>query len=73
MVSANTVAFLNVPVKRTVWTLEIGTVTLTMVCQRRPVTPESFRDLDPRKRDLLNELTETLDRNHRDHPFGENL
>jgi hypothetical protein len=44
MVPANTLNLLYVPVKRTVWTLEIGTVTLTMACQTRPVTPAAFRE-----------------------------
>lgn len=79
MVPANTVRFLHVPVKRTIWELEIGTVKFTVIHQKRPVTPEEFLDLErnPRKRDsvpkavdLLSELTKTLDRNHRDHPFG---
>ena len=41
-------ALLHVPVRRTVWELKIGgTITLTLVRQARPVTPEAFREDKP--------------------------
>ena len=62
MVPANTLKFLHVPVERTVWELEIGTVKLTVIHQTRPVTPEAFREpLD--QRDRLTPLIEILRKN----------
>lgn len=59
MVPANTVRFLHVPVRRTIWELEIGTVKLTVVHQSRPAVPESFRE-STKVPDLAPDLWKTI-------------
>jgi hypothetical protein len=59
MVPANTLGVLEVPVKRTEITLEIGsTISLKFVRQKRPVTPESFKNSQHAEMSRLSEMFE---------------
>lgn len=54
-VRADCNALLYVPVRRTVWSLQAGTVTFSITRQARPVTPTAFED-KPDRSELITHL-----------------